>query len=185
MTKRKGLTVLLGCGLAALACAPAMGGTFYTSASEISTGNCSNTNTSNTGTTSANVAVGTPAPVACTGGNTDTIWGGANVSSLGILSATAEINGGLDSPITVTSTATLFDSLTFDCTGTCPGGTLTGDLLATITGAVLSQLFAGGTEYDSYTATITDTITSVVATGTGELCPTLTQSMNSSVMLMP
>lgn len=173
MAKSKRLTVLFGFGLVALACVPARGGTFYTSATAVSTSGCGNM--TDNGSYSAGVSVSTPpAPISC--GNGDTVWGGANVTSIGALSTVAEVNGNGTSPFSFTTTATLDDTLAFYCIGTCPGGTLTGNLEADITGAVFSQLDLGGIVYDSYTATITDTVTSAVATSTGELCPTLAQS---------
>jgi hypothetical protein len=94
--------------------------------------------------------------------------------------ATAEITGNpISTPFSVTSVATLTDTLTFSCTGTC--GPLSASLVANITGAVFSQLGLSGVEYDSYTAAITDTSTLVQSTMAGELCPTLAQSASCTM----
>jgi hypothetical protein len=174
---------LLCCGVA-LACLPARAGSFSTSASVVSSTGCGNT--SQTGTTSAGVFVGAnpgPGPLICP--NNNGIFSGADASSLGTLSALAEVVGEgptrIVDPSSVTSTATLIDTLMFSCTPTCPPGTLTGSLVATMTGAVFSQIDPNGFEYASYTATITDLTTTIVNTATGELCPHLAQSANCTV----
>jgi PEP-CTERM motif len=176
--------ILLCCGVA-LACIPVRAGSFSSSASVVSSTGCGNA--SQTGTTSAGVFVGAtpgPGPLICPDGNG--IFSGADVSSLGTLSALAETTaqGGpsrILAPFSVTSTATLIDTLTFSCTPSCPPGTLTGSLVATMTGAVFSQIDPNGFEYASFTTTITDLTTTIVNTATGELCPNLAQSVNCTV----
>jgi hypothetical protein len=172
---------LLTCGLV-LGGLPATAGSFSATASVVSSTGCGNA--SDNETTSATVFVGStsgPGPLFCPDGNG--IFSGADVSSLGVLSAFAETvsQGGTSTilaPFSVTSTATLIDTLTFSCSPTCPPGTLTGSLVATMTGAVFSQIDPNGFEYASYSATITDLTTAIVNTATGELCPHLAQSVN-------
>jgi hypothetical protein len=168
-------SVLFVFGLAIVAGAvPAMGNSVF--ASVVSSTGCGNT--SDTSTTSANVFVQsatTVAPLICPDGNG--IFSGAAASALGTLGTLAETvsQGGpstITGPFSVTSTATLTDTITFSCTG-CGPGTLTGTLLATITGAVFTEFNPLGIATASYTSMITDTTSNTQFVATGELCPTL------------
>jgi hypothetical protein len=180
--KGPGLTVFFGCALALLgSCLPAIAGTSYsTSASVVDTGGCVNSSVGPSQTTSAVVSQpGAPLPVACTGGgsNGDSVRYGAVAGSNGVLSVLAEyasIGGLVTTPISMTSTATLTDTLTFSCAGCTPGELLgTATLLATLDGGILNEFIAGNNAdaYASYTATVSDPTDSVSATTTAEFCP--------------
>jgi len=153
---------------------PAMGNSVFASVTS-STG-CGNA--SQTSSTTADVFVeasGTIAPLICPDGNG--IFSGADATAMGTLAASAETvsQGGsttITGPFSVTSTATLTDTITFSCAG-CGPGTLTGTLLATIDGVVFTEFNPLGIATASYTSTITDTTSNAQFVATGELCVTL------------
>ena len=165
MVRRGAYGLLLACALAM----PAMAGAFSTSASMVDTGGCINQTAGGTGIATAGISVAPPE--SCSGGYT--IYGGATALSSGLLSAAAEYTGGpFASSMTLTSTASLTDTLTFSCGSPTCGPA---DLTATLDGGFLGFLSPGGftnaNSYSVYTATISDAAESYSVSNTTEFCP--------------
>ena len=175
MSNGKSLTIVLNCALIALACLPAMANSYSASASSTSTGGCGDA--SQTGTTSASVDVYNSnfLPLVCPGG--DSVTGGAWAMSAGNIGTNAEVFGSSTVPFSMTSTATLDDTLTFLC-ASCTGDAISADLTGTMDADMYSMFGSPGTEYVSYTATIINLFTGLTATNSAEVCPYLADSPN-------
>jgi hypothetical protein len=154
---------------------------FSTGASVVDTGGCVNSTVGPSQTTSSSVEQPTqPAPIVCTSGlsNGDSIRYGALAESNGTLSVLAEyatIGATVTTPISMTATATLTDTLTFSCAGCTPGEPIgTAALVSSgIDGGIFNN-FISPSNADAnvtYTATVSDPTDGVSATSTYEFCP--------------
>lgn len=175
--------VFLGCAVFALAaCLPAMAAPTLFSTSASIVGDCVSLGTS--GTTSASLSYNNSEIItSCPDGNA--IVSTASAQSNGMVSVNSFILPQPGSPVvSLTTTATLTDGLTFCSPATCTGppGTALGMgvLTATLSGG--SDAFGGAdsSDYALFTGTINDSANSVMASGTAELADSCVSPLSAN-----